>query len=257
MGPAGYLESRFLLWRAPFLPCAGDRTRHLRPRHAMLDSNYQPLGGVVPSTSAHLGRPVGARSDETRRRILAATMRCVAEVGYSGATIREIARTADITSGTLYHYFPNKGELVRAAFAEIADVALPRLAAAADGVDGVLDKLMAVLDEGAALVQENPYAVAFDRALRSEGAASLRLDEDSDMIFVSLRQVVAGIVEQARSEGMLHTDADPSGTTDAIFAMLRGLYDHAATATPDQYVATHHAIGLLIRGSLFGGARRA
>jgi len=182
-------------------------------------------------------------------------MRCVAEVGYSGATIREIARTAEITSGTLYHYFPNKGELVRAAFADIAEVALPRLAAAAERVDGVLDKLMAVLDEGAALVQENPYAVAFDRALRGEGAAHLHLDEDSDIIFVSLRQVVAGIVDQARSEGILHAGADPDGTTDALFAMLRGLYDHAATATPEQYVATHQAIGLLIRGSLFDGTR--
>ncbi|MBS9374609.1 HTH-type transcriptional repressor Bm3R1 [Rhodococcus sp. B50] len=225
--------------------------------HAMLDSDYQILGGIVPSTSTQLGRPVGARSDETRRRILTATMRCVAEVGYSGATIREIARTADITSGTLYHYFPNKGELVRAAFADIAEVSLPRLAAAADGVDGVLDKLMAVLDEGATLVRENPYAVAFDRALRSEGAAHLRLDEDSDLIFVSLRHVVAGIVEQARNEGVLHAGADANGTTDAIFSMLRGLYDHAATATPEQYAATHHAIGLLIRGSLFDGARPA
>src|SRR5690606_893650 len=107
--------------------------------------NYELSGGIVPSTSTQLGRPVGARSDETRRRILTAAMRCVAEVGYSGATIREIARTAEITSGTLYHYFPNKGELVRAAFADIAEVALPRLAAAAERVDGVLDKLMAVL----------------------------------------------------------------------------------------------------------------
>ncbi|MEU5841028.1 TetR/AcrR family transcriptional regulator [Rhodococcus sp. NPDC047139] len=210
----------------------------------------------MPSTSAQLGRPVGARSDETRRRILSATMRCVAEVGYSGATIREIARTADITSGTLYHYFPNKAELVRAAFTEIAEVSIPRFAAAADEVDGVLDKLMAVLDEGAALVRENPYAVAFDRALRSEGAAHLRLNEDSDLIFVSLRQVIAGIVEKADADGILHADAQPDGTTEAIFSMLRGLYDHAATATPEQYVATHRAIGLLIRGALFAGARR-
>lgn len=209
----------------------------------------------MPPTSAPLGRPVGARSEETRRRILTATMRCVAEVGYTGATIREIARMADITSGTLYHYFPNKGELVRASFMDIAEVSVPRLAAAAGGVDGVLNKLMAVLDEGAILVQENPYAVAFDRALRGEGAAHLHLDVDSDLIFVSLRQVVVGIVEQARSEGILHADADPDGTTDAIFAMLRGLYDHAATATPEQYIATHHAVGLLIRGSLFTAAR--
>ncbi|BBX40832.1 hypothetical protein MSIM_22830 [Mycobacterium simiae] len=40
------------------------------------------------------GRPVGADGDETRRRITAATMKCVPEVGYARATIREIARAA-------------------------------------------------------------------------------------------------------------------------------------------------------------------
>ncbi|MXO40730.1 TetR/AcrR family transcriptional regulator, partial [Mycobacterium kansasii] len=36
-------------------------------------------------TRAQLGRPVGSSGEETRRRIIVATMRCVAEVGYSQA----------------------------------------------------------------------------------------------------------------------------------------------------------------------------
>ncbi|WP_156765898.1 TetR family transcriptional regulator, partial [Mycobacterium sp. E342] len=49
-------------------------------------------------TRAQRGRPVGASGEETRQRIVVVTMRCVAEVGYAGATIREIARAANITS---------------------------------------------------------------------------------------------------------------------------------------------------------------
>ncbi|EJO86587.1 TetR family transcriptional regulator, partial [Mycobacterium colombiense CECT 3035] len=45
-------------------------------------------------TRAPRGRPVGASGEETRRRIIVATMRCVATVGYARATIREIARAA-------------------------------------------------------------------------------------------------------------------------------------------------------------------
>ncbi len=48
-------------------------------------------------------------------------MRCVAEVGYSQASIREIAKAADMTSGSLYHYFPNKSELLRTTGEEIED----------------------------------------------------------------------------------------------------------------------------------------
>ncbi|WP_156736743.1 MULTISPECIES: TetR/AcrR family transcriptional regulator, partial [unclassified Mycobacterium] len=55
-------------------------------------------------TRAQRGRPVGASGEETRQRIIVATMRCVATVGYSRATIREIARTADVTSASLYNY---------------------------------------------------------------------------------------------------------------------------------------------------------
>jgi len=48
-------------------------------------------GETVSIAPSRLGRPVGANAEQTRQRIVAATMRCVAEVGYSGATIREIA----------------------------------------------------------------------------------------------------------------------------------------------------------------------
>ena len=68
-------------------------------------------------TGAQLGRPVGASGEETRQRIIVATMRCVAEVGYSKATIREIARMANVTSASLYNYFPNKSELIKASIA--------------------------------------------------------------------------------------------------------------------------------------------
>ena len=52
-------------------------------------------------TRAQLGRPVGASGEETRQRIIVATMRCVAKVGYSRATIREIARTANVSHSTV------------------------------------------------------------------------------------------------------------------------------------------------------------
>ena len=80
----------------------------------------QPAGRGV-TTPAQLGRPAGANGEQTRARIITSAMRCVAEKGYSQATIREIARAADMTSGSLYHYFPNKSELLKATVREIRD----------------------------------------------------------------------------------------------------------------------------------------
>ncbi|NLE81518.1 MAG: TetR/AcrR family transcriptional regulator [Rhodococcus sp.] len=212
---------------------------------------------LVLTTRPPLGRPVGGSGEQTRRRIVAATMRTVAEVGYSRATIREIARTAQITSGSLYHYFPNKSELVKATFDELADIAVPRLAAAADEATGVVDKLMALFDEGGRVVREYPYAVAFDRAIRVESAEHLHLGEDADTLFDTLRAVVVDIVEQARRDGDLDPDADVGGAANAIFAILRGMYDQAAVASTAHYDATLDAVKRLIQGTLFGSGRPA
>src|SRR5258707_14713465 len=90
------------------------------------------------------GRPVGAGGEKPRQRIIIATMRCVAEVGYAQATIREIARMANVTSASLYNYFPNKSELIQATIAARADAAMPRLREAAEGPGAILDRIEAV-----------------------------------------------------------------------------------------------------------------
>ncbi|WP_156764826.1 TetR/AcrR family transcriptional regulator, partial [Mycobacterium sp. 1081908.1] len=117
-------------------------------------------------TRAQLGRPVGASGEETRRRIIVATMRCVARAGYSRATIREIAKAADMTSGSLYHYFPNKSELLAATVNEIDELVLPRLRSAASRSDDVVERLEAMLDELGRLLREYPHLAAFERAMR-------------------------------------------------------------------------------------------
>lgn len=67
-----------------------------------------PAGSDAAEAAPQLGRPVGANGEETRPRILTATMRCVAEVGYSKASIRDIARSAEVSSAALYNNFANR-----------------------------------------------------------------------------------------------------------------------------------------------------
>ena len=96
---------------------------------------------------------VSAAGEQTRARITAAVMRCVAEKGYAQTTIREIARSAGLTSGSLYHYFPTKADMLEATLAEI-DSAMPRLATAAHRGHNVVERLDALLDESDRLMRE-------------------------------------------------------------------------------------------------------
>jgi AcrR family transcriptional regulator len=205
-------------------------------------------------SGSQLGRPVGASGEQTRRRIITAATRCVAEVGYSKATIREIARAADMTSGSLYHYFPNKSELLKATGEEIEEIVLARLHAAAARSDDVVDRLDAVLDESKELIRDYPYLAAFLRAIRVESTAQLRRGYTKYPGSKALRDVVTEIVEDARAQGSLSTDTDAGAAVEAICALTRGLSEQAASLSPEAYDATLGSAKQLIRGTLF--ARR-
>jgi AcrR family transcriptional regulator len=206
---------------------------------------------MVSQASPSLGRPVGANGEETRQRLIGATMRCVAEVGYSRASIREIAGAAGITSASLYHYFPNKAKLLEASVAAIEDIALPRLRAAGQRGDNVVERLDAVLDESDQLMREYPYLAAFERAIRAESAAFVRRKRPDQIEFAVLRDIIADIVEDGRRHGALARSADVSGTVNAIYALARGLTEQAATLPPASYRSTLRSAKQLIRGTLF------
>ena len=203
---------------------------------------------AIPS---QLGRPVGANAEQTRRRILTAAMRCVAEVGYSRATIREIARAADMTSGTLYHYFPNKNELLKATDDEIEAIVAPRLRAAAAASDDVVDRLDAVLDESQRLIRDYPYLAAFLRAVRAGSTGPSRRESPRHPESKALRDAVTEIVADARRHGALSPDTEPAAVVEAICALTRGLSERAASLSPAAYEVTLDSAKKLIRGSLF------
>jgi AcrR family transcriptional regulator len=71
------------------------------------------------------------RSDRARRtadrhaEILAAAFELMAEHGYHGASLRELAKRLGISQPSLYHYFSSKDELVEQIIAAYAEQVLP------------------------------------------------------------------------------------------------------------------------------------
>ncbi|MEZ0384373.1 TetR/AcrR family transcriptional regulator [Mycobacterium sp. pW045] len=190
--------------------------------------------------SPQLGRPVGAVGEQTRRRILVATMRCVAELGYSRTTIRQIAHAAGVTSANLYNYFPNKAELVAAAIAARAEIALPRLRHAVDRPGSAVDRIEALLDESAALMREHPDLATFEWAIRAQHAVTVYPGQAGHAGLEALRDIIAGIIGTADEPAV-----------EVIHALVYGLTELAATGSPEAYHAALAAAKRLIRGTLF------
>ncbi len=61
------------------------------------------------------------KADATRERILQAAEELVFEKGFSGTSLNEIVRAADLTKGAFFHHFEGKGALARAIVQRWAD----------------------------------------------------------------------------------------------------------------------------------------
>ena len=69
---------------------------------------------------------VQQRLDTVRAQLLDAALALIAEQGYGGCSVAEVAARAGVSTGTVYRYFSNKGEL----FAEVFRSACGREVAA-------------------------------------------------------------------------------------------------------------------------------
>src|SRR6516164_11215676 len=64
--------------------------------------------------------PRDESEDARRVQLIEVTIDSLAEVGYLGTTLAEIARRADVSPGLVAHYFGDKDGLLEAAFRKLA-----------------------------------------------------------------------------------------------------------------------------------------
>ncbi|HEX4107719.1 MAG TPA: TetR/AcrR family transcriptional regulator [Solirubrobacteraceae bacterium] len=85
------------------------------------------------------------RLAHTRRLLLDATIRCIAEQGYRATTTRRVASSAGVSLGALAHHFPSRLELVAAALDDASRAGTEALRADVAGTAGDTDALLDAL----------------------------------------------------------------------------------------------------------------
>lgn len=109
-----------------------------------------------------MSRPTkqGARAANRRQAILEASLDLFAAKGMDATGMREIARTAGLTEGTLYHYFGGKQEI---AAAIVETFGYSAAAVESDTPVGVplRDQLTAIGEGFLAVLRDNPRVTAF------------------------------------------------------------------------------------------------
>jgi AcrR family transcriptional regulator len=110
-----------------------------------------------------------------RAAILEAARAVFAEVGFGGASVRDVIRRTDLASGTFYNYFPDKESLFRAVVEESAEKVRARVQAARREARSLEEFVAAGFGEYFSFLADDPEAFALMR--RNSGTIRAMFDE--------------------------------------------------------------------------------
>ena len=161
------------------------------------------MAPITPSRSGP-GRPAGADSVDTRRRVLDAACRCFAQCGYGPATNNLIAEMAGVTAGSVYYHFGSKSKLFDAV------------------CEYVYGKIIARSVEALA----GPKSVAAPIDARRHAELSEAFAKQATSMITTLADAVAA----GQGGGLIPAELDPVGVAGMISAIVGG-FAHAAATT--------------------------
>ena len=166
----------------------------------------------------------GAASSNKREAILGAALRCFAAQGLAGTGMRDIARSAGLTEGTLYHYFESKGALIDEAFRASSFQASDVREAMLRSGPSLRARLLSVADEFLAALSRNPEwtRVVIRESLRTEANADAdRLRHGLVALARERSRILARTLADEMAAGRIRR-CDPHRMADQLFHGLIG-----------------------------------
>jgi AcrR family transcriptional regulator len=182
---------------------------------------------------------------QTRSRILAAARELLAERGYSGVTLEDVAERAAVTRKTVHERFGTKARLLRA----VVDDVVER--------QGIESWVRDVLDEPDADIALRRYVELNMKVYEEEAPAlrALRLvaDVDSDAAEAvaygnkGRRRDLACLVDRIAGEGRLRAGWTPRRATEALWAATSfETFDFARRRAGRSFAATVDVVHSLV-----------
>jgi TetR/AcrR family acrAB operon transcriptional repressor len=172
--------------------------------------------------------PTVTRADRTRRRILQAAAQCFAQSGSLGkTTVEEIAASAGVSKGIVYHHFRGKERILEALlertlaeWSQASDVEAHRAR-----TGSVLAAIERSLRASLAYARTNPLVPAL---FRTDPLVALGLGESAavrrSVAEGRARSVVA--MRAGVAAGELRADLDPERATDLLQLVVGAFLDH-------------------------------
>ena len=179
---------------------------------------------------------------QTRAALVTAGRQLFGSRGYAATSVEDIARTARVTTGALYHHFPTKAAVFEAVFEQVhADLLAASIKAAAGAADAIdllaagfgafLDKVLEpevqriIITDAPAVLGLARFTELDERYAFAATVAALEAANDSGVLRVDDPPTLARLLLGAltRAGLLIASSAEPLATRDAVAATLRAL----------------------------------
>jgi len=177
---------------------------------------------ITPAVTEATNSPASA---SRRQQILDIAAAVFAEKGIASTTVRDISEQVGIYSGSLYHHFKSKEEIV----AGILEPIVASQVAALERIMATTDDPIEILSQGvvAAVAQTaaNPDAA---RILQQNGSQLSNYRGLDDVVRQrrSLRDAVEKVISDGVANGHFRPDVDPQVASMIFFDGVIGAYRH-------------------------------
>jgi AcrR family transcriptional regulator len=174
---------------------------------------------------------VGIREAVRRAQVLRAARACIVAQGYERVTMRDIAETAGVSTGTVVHYFRDKESVLEAALLDkIQDTGITFRAALA-GAQSAWERLERLVEASLPASDEVRDEWRLWLTFWGEATRNERLRAVSERQHQRWTRFLAGILRDGVAAGEF-APIDPQATATQIAALVDGLAMQATLSNP-------------------------
>jgi AcrR family transcriptional regulator len=193
--------------------------------------------------------PSASTGDSTRTKILKAALECFAQLGISRTSMHDVARTADVSRGTVYRYFSERQDLIDAAIELQAANYYAEAAARMDVFDTLTEQIGAFGE----VVGRNVANFVRHR-LHEDDSMLMRLSaSDRGGALRRISHFLVPYVAAAKKRGEVRADVDPEEASEWLARMLlsvtamqsSSVFDVRRPKSVGRFMARYAVSGLL------------
>lgn len=194
----------------------------------------------------------GTQDGSSRRRLLNAAKDLLWRQGYEKTSPQDVLTLSGVGKGSLYHHFPGKLDLARAALEEVSAELTEKSLSLLSGDDPPLERLRRWL----MTPRDGLMGCRIGRLANESAVFEAALHDPIADYFRALEQRVTAVIAEAVETGHLPDSLPPAETARALMSVIQGGYV-LSRVHQDPTLCTNACRGAMVMLEALAGSRSA